>query len=192
MDLRRIRACGFDLSISRYDPMATGYEGGFTTSGTLTTSKHLCKTETSRKREKYIRILGKCCTYLSLYDVSYSFFSFLILSSLLPWISRICGTFFVAYQIFRRLSLIRCHNKSCKRRLDHCSRTINFTDTNDIKRLFALRKQNSLYMELLQLFLLIMRVIIFQNRGLVITIGSRCHGVMFCFLLHVREGVPYE
>ena len=84
MDLRRIRACGFDLSISRYDPMATGYEGGFTTSGTLTTSKHLCKTETSRKREKYIRILGKCCTYLSLYDVSYSFFSFLILSSLLP------------------------------------------------------------------------------------------------------------
>ena len=49
----------------------------------------------------------------------------------------------------------------------------------------------SLYMELLQLFLLIVRVIIFQKKGLVITVGSRRNGVMFCLLLHFREGVPY-
>jgi len=67
---------------------------------------------------------------------------------------------FVAYRDSRRLSLIRCQNKPCERRLNHCGGTVNFTDTNNVKRLFTLGKQNSPYMELLQLFLLIVRVII--------------------------------
>jgi len=35
-------------------------------------------------------------------------------------------------------------------------------------------------------------VIIFQDRGFVTTLGSNRHGVMFCLLLHVREGVTCE
>ena len=35
-------------------------------------------------------------------------------------------------------------------------------------------------------------VVLFQKRGLVITVGARRRGVMFCLLLHIREDVSYE